>query len=119
MIDVSIVVVKKKNLILAVCQVDDILFGCSSGEIAKSITNQICKKVKFEHKDTLPITFIGLAKDYNGVGVEQYSDCICVSAQIYIERLLKTHNWDTKSSKETASTETGKPIAPLSLSRLS
>ena len=34
---------------------------------------------------------MGLAKDYNGVDVEQYSDCVCVSAQAYIERLLKTH----------------------------
>ena len=101
-------------MILLIRQVDDICIGCKSEDLAKSITNQIGEKVKFEHEDSLPITFMGLAKDCKGVDIEQYSDSICVSAQAYIERLLKTHNWETKSSKENASNDTGKPIASLS-----
>ena len=68
--------------------------------------------MKFEHEDSIPITFLGLVKDYNGVDIEQYSDSICISAEAYIERLLKTHGWNTQSNKE--SDEPGKPIAPLS-----
>ena len=53
---------------------------------------------------------MGLARDYNGVDIEQYSDSICISAEAYIERLLKTHGWDSSSSSE----ESFKPTAPLS-----
>ena len=93
---------------------DDICIGCKNEAIAKSITEQIGEKVKFAHEETLPITFMGVAKDYNGIEIEQYSDSICVSAQSYIERLLKTHNWTTPSSKEATAEESKKPIAPLS-----
>ena len=44
--------------------------------------------------------------------IKQYSDAIAVSAEAYIERLLKTHGWDKPSSKET-DTKPGKPTAPL------
>ena len=56
---------------------------------------------------------MGLVRDYNGVDIEQYSDAISISAEAYIERLLKTHGWDKPSSKETGSNQPGKPTAPL------
>ena len=69
--------------------------------------------MKFEHEDLLPITFMGLVCNYNGVDIEQYLDAISISAEAYIERLLKTHRWDKPSSKETTSNQPGKPTAPL------
>ena len=100
-------------MILLICQVDDICTACLNEELAKDITNQIGEKVKFQHEESLPITFLGLVRDYTGVDIQQYSTAISISAEGYIERLLKTHGWDKPSSKESDSEHSTKPIAPL------
>ena len=71
-------------MILLIWQVDDICLACLNEQLAKDITNQIGERVKFEHEDSLPIIFMGLVRDYNGVDIEQYSNAISISAEAYI-----------------------------------
>ena len=80
------------------------------------------KKIRFKYEEIdndLPITFLGLVKDYNGVDIIQTSRKIKISAASYINRMLKTHGWDTASDGEIQDTvfkacmKSSKPISPI------
>ena len=79
-------------------------------------------KIRFKSEELdndLPITFMGLIKDYNGVDVIQTSRKIKISAASYINRMLKTHGWDTESDNVAQDTtfkdcmKSSKPISPI------
>ena len=74
------------------------LIGTTDMEIAKAISDEIGKHVKFDHETDIPMTFLGLVEDYNGVDIEQYSDCIHISSKSYIER--KSHQDLTKKQHQ-------------------
>lgn len=103
------------NLALLLRQVDDMLMGTDGIEMAKEMSDKTGKHTKFDHEEDLPMPFLGLAHDYNGVDIEQYSDCIHKSSKSHIERLLKTHGWEKESPKLELETDAPKrPIAPIS-----
>ena len=86
-----------EGTILILRQVDDFLIGTTDESIAERITKRIGKRVKFQHEENLPMTFLGLAEDCNGVNVEQFNNLIPMSSKGYIERMLKTHGWNKES----------------------
>ena len=47
----------------------------------------------------IPFEYLGVVKDYNGCNITQTPDYIEMSCGNYIRRLLKSHGWDTDSSK--------------------
>ena len=109
-------------MILVLRQVDDFLIGCDNEDIARKLTDKIGKKIQFkleEEKGTLPITYLGLVEDYNGVDIEQTSRKIKMSAKTYLQRFLQTHGWDTASDGEIQDTsfkdcmKSSRPISPL------
>lgn len=111
------------KLVLLLRQVDDFTIACKDENIARKLTEIIGKKIWFkteEEQNNLPIEFLGLVTDYNGVDIEQASRKIRMHAKAYLERFLQTHGWDTESDKEkngtfyTKSMKSSKPLSPLS-----
>ena len=83
-------------------QVDDFLLTCDSETTAKNIFDTIRKKIQFDsekEKNIIPFEYLGVVTDYNGVDIIQTPDYIEMSCGNYIRRLLKSHGWDTASSK--------------------
>ena len=102
-------------------QVDDFMMACSDEAIAQKLTDTIGRKIWFkaeEEQKDLPIEFLGLVKDYNGVDIKQRSRKIKMHAKAYLERFLQTHSWDITSDKEkkdslfNKSMNSSKPISP-------
>ncbi len=83
-------------------QVDDFLLACGLEEIAKQIFDTIGRKIQFyseKERNIIPFEYLGDVKDYNGCDITQTPDYIEMSYGNYIPRLLKSHGWDTDSSK--------------------
>lgn len=62
----------------------------------------IGKKIQFDtekEQGIVPFEYLGIVKDYNGVDVLQCKHFIQMSCGNYLRRLLKSHGWDTDSSK--------------------
>ena len=81
-------------------QVDDIIMAIDSESTAKELCNSIGMKIRFptEVKDNkVPMEFLGLVSDYNGVGITQTRWYIEMNCANYIRRFLKSHGWDTNS----------------------
>ena len=56
-----------------------------------------------------PFSYLGLVKDCNGVDIEQSAEYIQISYSGYIDRVLRTHKWDTPANMKPSS----KNIGPL------
>jgi hypothetical protein len=83
-------------------QVDDFMLGCTDESIARNIYNIIGTKIRLktdEEEDIVPFEWLGIVEDYNGVDIKQTDIYIEMNCAGYINRLLKTHGWDTESSK--------------------
>ena len=62
------------KMVLVLRQVDDFMIACTKEKIASDITNIIGTKVRFkseEKRGEIPIQFLGLVDDYNGVDINQ------------------------------------------------
>ena len=60
-------------------QVDDFLMACKDQKTAENIANIIGTKLQFDtekEEGVLPIEFMGIVNDYNGVDINQTTDCI-------------------------------------------
>ena len=91
------------KLVLLLRQVDDFMMACSNEATARKLTDTIGRKIWFkeeEKQNDLPIEFLGLVTDYNGVDIKQTSRKIKMHAKAYLERFLQTHGWDTASDRE-------------------
>ena len=95
----------KKVLLLR--QVNDFALATPNEALAKLIYDRIGKKLQLPSEEDVPFKYLGLLEDFNGLNVKQYRDCTVVSCEAYIDRVLKTHGWDTPISEST------KPTAPL------
>ena len=90
------------KLQLLLRQVDDFMLGTTSEKAAKDLFNNIGIKIQFPSKKEakiVPFKFLGVVKDYNGVNVKQTLDYIEMLCKSYLFWLLKSHGWDTMSSK--------------------
>ena len=105
------------ELVLLMRQVDDFMIACTKESLAKNLTNIIGTKIRFEtEKDRgeIPIEFLGLVDDYNGVDINQTNQYVEMSAQRYIGRFLTSHGWDEASDSEKANDmKSSRPISPL------
>ena len=88
-------------------QVDDFAVATPSEELAKSICDRIGKKLQLPSEKEVPFKYLGSLEDFNGLNVKQHHDCNVVSCESHVDRVLKTHGWDTPISEST------KPTAPL------
>jgi len=95
--------------VLLVRQVDDFAMGCKSESTAKEVYGLIGKKLKLHNEAESPFEYLGLVDSFDGYDVLQTRDYIKVSAESYIRRLLKAHNWDNPSPNESSK----KPKPPI------
>ena len=99
----------KGEKVLLVRQVDDFAFGCKNESTAKYICSLIGTKLKLHNESEEPFDYLGLVDSFDGYDILQTRDYIKISAESYIRRLLKAHNWDNPSPKECSR----KPKPPL------
>ena len=100
-------------------QVDDFMLGCKDEKTAKDIFNIIGTKLQFPSeklKGVVPFEYLGLVTDYNGVDIRQTRDYIEMHCTNYIDRLLKSHSWTTKSDDDLSNNHLGstKPVYRVS-----
>ena len=91
-----------KNVQLLLWQVDNFLLACNTEQAAKEIFQAIGITIQFdaEKRDGLiPFEFLGVIKDYNCVNIKQTRDYIEMNCAKRVQRILKSHGWDTDSSK--------------------
>ena len=60
----------------------------------------IGRRLQLPTESAPPFKYLGLLTSYNGVDVHQYSDCILISCETYIDRVLRTHGWSSPSADE-------------------
>ena len=87
-------------------QVDDFLLACRKEKTAKDIFHTIGVKMQFDterEQNIVPIEFLGVVNDYNGVEIKQTPYYIEMSCKNYIKRLLRSHSWESTEDKETSS----------------
>ena len=110
-------VLKDGSVQLLLRQVDDFLLACNSKKVAEQIFQDIKNAIRFpsEVRDGIvPFEFLGVVKDYNGVDIKQTKDYIEMLCYNYLRRLLKSHGWDTDSSKMLPSEVVLKPESIVS-----
>jgi len=95
--------------VLLVRQVDDFALGCRQESTAKSVYSDIGAKLTLQNEAEAPFECLGLVDSFDGYDVLQTRDCIKLSAESYIRRLLKAHEWDNPSPRELSN----KPKPPL------
>jgi len=88
--------------VLLVCQVDDFALGCRQESTAKSVYSDIGAKLTLHNEAEDPFEYLGLVDSFDGYDVLQTCDCIKLSVESYIRRLLKAHGWDNPSPRESS-----------------
>ncbi|KAG7338168.1 reverse transcriptase RNA-dependent DNA polymerase [Nitzschia inconspicua] len=88
--------------ILLLRQVDDFALACRRESTAKAVYDFIGKALQQPNEAQPPFTYLGLLSDYNGVDVHQTADYIELTSAGYIDRLLRSHGWDTPSPHESS-----------------
>ena len=94
-------------------QVDDFVLACRSEATSIDIFDWIglaLQRPIEKEKNIVPFTKLGLVNDFNGIDIHQCKEYIEISAESYIDRLLKTHGWDTPSAK---SKDPKRPPVPI------
>jgi len=94
---------------LLVCQADDFALGCHQESMAKSVYSNIGAKLTLHNEAEAPFEYLGLVDSFDGCNVLQTRDYIKLSAESYIQCLLKAHGWDNPSPRESSN----KPKPPL------
>ena len=77
--------------------------------------NILGQLLKLPSKDKVPFKYLGQVDDFNGVDIIQSKQYIEILCQKYIDRVLKSHGWETQSKNEQTlainSLTTEKPIS--------
>ena len=84
-------------------QVDDFMLETISEKAARDLFKDIGVKIQFlseKEANIILFKFLEVVKDYNGVDVKQTLDYIEMLCKSYLLWLLKSHGWDTMSSKQ-------------------
>ena len=69
------------------------------------------ERVQLPSEAKIPIMFQGILSSFNGYDVCQTADYIKLSAESYLRRVFKGHDWETPAKRE--SSLTAKPKSPL------
>ena len=94
--------------LLLLRQVDDFALACPAETIACDIYGKIGKRLQLPSESEPPFKYLGELHDFNGLDVHQHDDCIKLSCEKYIDRVLTTHGWATPSLPQSS-----KPTIPI------
>ena len=100
-----------ESIVLLARQVDDFALGCVDAKIAQEIIGLIGECVQLPSEAKIPITFQGILSSFNGYDVLQTADYIQLSAESYLRRVFKGHDWEKPAKRE--SSLTAQPKSPL------
>ena len=70
---------------------DDFSVGTTDQTVAQRITKWIGERVKFQHKENPPITFLGFVDDCNGVDIKQFNDSVSMTPKQHPPTHTHTH----------------------------
>ena len=87
--------------VLLLKQVDDFALACSNEGLAQRLYERLGKSLQLPTEKQPPFKYLGLLTQFNGVDVHQYNDSIVISAESYLDRVMKSHKWTTPSDKPT------------------
>ena len=65
--------------------------------------------MKLLNEEAIPFVKMGLLDDFNGIDVQQKAEYTELSCGNYIDRIMKSHGWETEANMKPHS----KPTAPL------
>ena len=85
------------TLILIIRQIDDFMIACIHEKTARDIVDTIGRKMQFDterEQGIVPMEFLGIVNDYNGVEIKQTPYYIEMSCKNYINRFLRSHGWE-------------------------
>ena len=99
----------KGKLVFLLWQVDNFALACNKST-TKEIYNIIDHILRLEKEPCEPLSYLGLVSIFNGVDIEQSSEYIQILYSEYIDRVLRTHKWDTPAQMKPSY----KVIGPLS-----
>merc|ERR1712115_22364 len=88
----------KGHLILLLRQVDDFALSCTNKDIARDIFSVIGSALQLPKETKPPFQYLGLLDDYNGVAIQQTATHTTLSTGPYIQRVLRSHGWNTPPS---------------------
>jgi hypothetical protein len=88
--------------------------ACTEQSISDKIYDIIGEKMKLPGEDKVPFEKMGLLDDFNGIDVQQKAEYIELSCGNYIDRIMRSHGWETEANMKPHS----KPTAPLSTKTL-
>lgn len=77
------------------------MLGITNEKATRDLFHDISVKLQFSSEvetNIIPFEFLGVIKDYKEVNIIQIPNYIELSSKSYINRLLKSHGWDTLSS---------------------
>ena len=95
------------------------VIACVDETIAKDIYNIIGTKMSFpseKEEGIVPFEYLGIVKDYNGVGIQQISHYTEMNCQNYIQRLNRTHGWDPQDKTSPSDDEPTTSAASVDIS---
>eukprot|EP00980_Cylindrotheca_fusiformis_P021610 scaffold8458_cov76-Cylindrotheca_fusiformis.AAC.6 len=95
-------------------QVDDFALVCPYKAIAVNTYDRIGKALQLPSESEPPFKYLGLIHDFNGVDVHQYQDRTVLSVANYIDRVLRSHGWETASPNESETGATPLPTDAVS-----
>lgn len=109
------------EIVLVCRQVDDFSIGSKSSAAAEKLIAVINKHAATESQGIGVVSKDGMSARYNGIDVHQTQDYIKLTCETYIDRVLKTHGWETPGAKESdrhdsvpMSADTSKQLGMLS-----
>ena len=94
--------------VLLLRQVDDFALACSNEPLAERLYARIGQRLQLPSESKPPFKYLGLLTEFNGLDIQQCDDSIVISCASYIDRILKTHGWDTP-----AEPHPGRLVTPL------
>jgi len=68
--------------------------------MARSVYSDVGTKLMLHNQTEAPFECLGLVDSFDGYGVLQTRDYVKLSAESYMQCLLKTHGWDNPSPRE-------------------
>ena len=93
----------KVHTVLMLRQVDDFLISCKLKSVAKQIYHYIGNKLQLHKELVACFKYLGPAKDYNGVDINQTKRYIKISCPGYIDHVGRAHCWEHPGPNEITS----------------
>ena len=80
-------------------KVDDFALACFNEFVADDICNQIGENLQLPGKSDKPFSYLGLIIHFNGIDIDKSRDYIQISCHNYINRVMRSQNWNENKSK--------------------